>query len=126
VDDEYLPVADLLRERLPSSATLICYQDAGAIPYYTGLRTIDFGRLNDAFLARENPDLKARVDYFFSHHADAVIMTSESGQEYTYLDEALAIRADPRFEQYQLIRVFGNGAEFPYFQWVFLRKSSIG
>ncbi|MEM6272124.1 MAG: hypothetical protein AAF998_21990 [Bacteroidota bacterium] len=119
VEDEYRPVAKWLREHLDEDATVICYLDAGAIPYYSGRRAVDMGRLNDAFLARENPDLDAVVDYFFSYGAEAVVMTSEKKDDYIYLEEAEVIRADPRFQQYELIEVFENDVGFPYFQWVY-------
>jgi hypothetical protein len=123
VEDEYLPVAELLSERLPGNATIICYMDAGAIPFYTGLRTIDFGKLNDLYLARQSPGRQESIDYFFKQNADAVIMSSESGKEYVYLDEARDIMNDPRFQEFELLQVFGNRSDFPYFQWLFVRKS---
>lgn len=125
VEDEYLPVAELLKEKLPSNATIICYMDAGAIPYYSGMRTIDFGRLNDTYLARQHPNRKEAIDYFFQQNADAVIMSSESSVRYSYLDEASEIVADPRFKEFKLLQIFGNAADFPYFQWLFVRESSI-
>lgn len=124
VEDEYMGVAEILKNELPPDATLICYMDAGAIPYYSGLRTIDFGRLNDRYLAREQPDRKEAIDYFFQQNADVVVMTSESAEQYVYVDEAMEIMDDPRFKEFRPKLVLGNRADFPYFQWIFLRKSS--
>ncbi|HHG85776.1 MAG TPA: hypothetical protein ENJ82_13595 [Bacteroidetes bacterium] len=122
VEEEYKPVAVFLKDNLREDATLISYMDAGAIPYYSGLRVIDFGRLNDLYLARKQPDLEKIVDYFFIQYADAVVMTSESEENYLYIDEAITIYNDPRFADFELAKVFGNSVNYPYAQWVFLRK----
>ncbi|MEM7039099.1 MAG: hypothetical protein AAF570_19130, partial [Bacteroidota bacterium] len=75
--------------------------------------------------AREQPTEAEVVEYFYAQDAAALIMTSESETEYSYLDEAAAIRSDPRFQQYELVKKLGNSAGFPYFQYIYLRKSSL-
>ena len=122
VEDEYIPVANWLRDNLPPDATIICYLDAGAIPYYSGLRAVDMGKLNDAYLARNTLEQPAIIDYFYSRKADAIIMSSEDEKRYVYNDEATAIREDFRFSHYKLTKVFGNEAGFPYFQWLYVRS----
>lgn len=122
VEEEYKPAAAYLKAALPSDATIITYMDAGAIPFYTGFRTIDFGRLNDLFLARELPEEEAVIDYFFAQNANALVMTSESTENYFYIDEAIKIQNDSRFSKYEVAVVYGNSIGFPYAQWIFMKK----
>lgn len=125
VQDEFLPVAELLKETLPPDARLIAYQDAGAVPFLTGFHTTDFGRLNDRYLARERPDPAAAAAYFFAQDADAVVMSSWSADRPDYIEEAQHIVQDPRFKQYKFIKAFGNRADFPYYQRVYLHTDHI-
>lgn len=127
VEDEYEKAADFIKTNVPSEEKLIVYLDAGAVPFYTGLQTIDFGDLNDEYLAREKPDASERIEYFFSHNAGVLVFTSEKEEEYSYLPGAHGILEDSRFaENYQLVRKFENGFGFPYYQFIFLRKDLIG
>lgn len=123
MEEEWKPAADFLSQSLPGESRLICYQDAGWIPYKTGFTTYDFGRLNDIYLAREQPSFQQAADYFFSLNVDALVMTSWSGNEYKYWDEGLAIHNDPRMARYKLAKVFDNGRGYPYTQWVYLKRT---
>ena len=120
MEEEWKPVATFLQDELAPGSTIICYQDAGWIPYATDFRTIDFGRLNDHFLAHGQPNTGSAADYFFGHHADAVVMTSYKADHFDYIEEALAIQADARFVRYELHAVYDNGRGYPYTQWVYL------
>ncbi len=120
--EEYLPVARILRSTLLPGSTIISYMDAGAIAYHTDLRCIDFGRLNDTYLARQQPDSLDVIDYFYKHNAEALIFTNLSPNRFDYLDEAFAIQRDPRFENYQLVGSYGNSRNYPYYQFLYFRK----
>ncbi len=122
MQEEYLPAADILKMTLLPGSTIISYMDAGAISYHTNLRCIDFGRLNDTYLARQNPDSMAVINYFFKQDADTVIFTNLSPNRFDYLDEAFSIQRDPRFSNYQLIGSYGNSRGFPYYQFLYFRN----
>jgi hypothetical protein len=122
VTEELIPLGKALRERFPQGGKLICYMDAGAIPYYSRLRATDFGRLNDAFLAMEHPGETAITDYFFAQEADVVVMTSYSDQAIHYTDENQSIVDDPRFSAYDLVRIYRAEGVRDYFQFLFARK----
>jgi arabinofuranosyltransferase len=118
-----------LRRHVPGGEWLVVYIDAGAIPFYSGLRTVDFGRLNDKYLThRRFGPVKERVNYFFSKNPGALVFTSYAwnrvkyGREADDGREADAITSDPRFENYALVRRFGYSAKENYFELVFLRR----
>jgi hypothetical protein len=87
-----------LRNHLDGRATLAVHPDAGIVPYRTGLRTIDFGRLNDAYLAREARAPADVAAYFFANAPDAW-MVSQRGPDRLWDDGAEAIAHDVRFER---------------------------
>lgn len=53
--------------------------DAGALPYYSGWRTIDAIGLNDPIIAL---DFKGRIEYIFNQNPDIIILTSNSLTDY--------------------------------------------
>jgi arabinofuranosyltransferase len=122
VNEELVPAGQYLRAHLPPGATVISYMDAGAVGYYSGLRVIDFGRLNDRYLAKEKPSPGAVRDYFFAQDADAIVLTSESETMYSYIQEAEEIVSDSRFSRYELVVQFGNSASYPYWQRIYILK----
>jgi arabinofuranosyltransferase len=123
------PAGRYLAKRVPGREWLVVFIDAGAIPFYSGLRTVDFGRLNDKYLAhtRFGP-IKERVNYFFARNPGALVFTSyessrvKYGREADDGREADAITSDPRFENYALVRKFGNRTVKNYYELVFLRR----
>ena len=122
MQEEYLPAAEMLRSTLMPGSTIISYVDAGAISYHTNLRCVDFGRLNDAYLARQQPDSMEVLNYFFMQDAEAVIFTNLSPDRFDYLDEAFYIQRDPRFKKYQLVGSYGNSRGYPYYQFLYYRN----
>ncbi len=112
-----------LRERVPASEWLVVHVDAGAIPLCSRLKTIDFGALNDTFLAHnKTASLARRVDYFFSRNPGALVFTSFNWTRVDHGPEADAIVADPRFNGYALVRKYRNSLGLHYFEFVFLRR----
>jgi arabinofuranosyltransferase len=59
----------------PARPPTLAISDAGAVPYYSGWRTIDTLGLNDAHIARTGDHSPA---YVFSQHPDLVILLSTS------------------------------------------------
>jgi arabinofuranosyltransferase len=123
VQEELIPAGQYLAGNLPPNAIVISYMDAGAVSYYSGLKVIDFGRLNDRYLAQEKPDTASVINYFFNQQADALVMTSQSLTAYNYIPEANQIVKDPRFAAYELVMRWGNSADYPYWQFLYLRKT---
>jgi hypothetical protein len=90
-------IAAWLQEHASPDATLAVVVDAGRVPYQTGLHTLDFGALNDVYLAHHtNP--ADRLRYFFDHSPDYVLLASgDLGIEAARQFRATLI-ADPRFQ----------------------------
>ena len=53
--DCHIALGRYLQAHLPPDEWLVVHADAGAIPYYSKMKTRDFGRLNDEYLARNFP-----------------------------------------------------------------------
>jgi arabinofuranosyltransferase len=124
LEDEHIQVGKFLKENVPSSEWLIVYVDAGAIPYFSGLKTVDFGRLNDEILSREDLSRSEIVDYFYSFNAGAVVFTSHDWNKLDNTPEAASIANDPRFRDYVLVRKYGAATKMyytKYYEFVFLR-----
>jgi arabinofuranosyltransferase len=51
----HIEIGKYLHTHLPPEEWIVVHADAGAIPYYAKLPTLDFGRLNDEFLAENYP-----------------------------------------------------------------------
>jgi len=125
LEDEHVAVGKYLRETIPPDEWLIVYADAGAIPYYSKLKTVDFGGLNDTYLAREKPGVDEAADYFFSRNAAAVVLT-ETEQSIDFDAARLKrIFEDPRFERYTLVRRYGSAARTGYFQVLYIRNDLV-
>ncbi len=122
VTQELVPLGQDLRLRFPQGGRLVCYMDAGAIPFYSRMVATDFGRLNDTYLPTQEQGSKACVDYFFAQDADAVVFTSHTQTGVQYTDEARAILDDPRFSDYQFVNVYAAEGVDDYFQHLFIQK----
>jgi arabinofuranosyltransferase len=120
VQDELIPVGKYLKAHLPDHSKVISFMDAGAVGYYSELEIVDFGRLSDAYLATQHPDQAQVANYFFAQKASAVVMSSTSGDTIAYIDEAMGIVNDARFQGYAQVATWGNRVEYPYWQHVFL------
>ena len=122
--EEHRNVGQFLKGRLSADATIVVVVDAGAIPYFSGLRTIDFGGLNDEFLSHRFRDRTPKgdiVDYFFATNPSAIVFTSRF-KDRIEGPEPVRIQDDPRFANYALVRVF-SCEEWPeYHQLVYLRR----
>jgi hypothetical protein len=86
---------------------------------------VDFGALNDEYLAHnKDASIQDRVNYFFSKNPGAVVFTTYEWNRVSHGKEADAIVSDPRFENYALVKKYGNSTHRfrDYFQFVFLRR----
>jgi len=116
------PAGMFLARHVPESEWLIVHFDAGAIPFFSGLRTVDFGGLTDEYLAHnQSASVKDRVNYFFAKRPGAVVFTSYEWERVNHGHEASTIISDPRFKRYKLVNKFANSTGKKYYEFVFLR-----
>ncbi len=127
--DEHAAAASFLCHHLPPNAWIVVYPDAGLIPFATGLRTVDGGRLNDHFLARHHwsgtPRDSLIIGYIFAHSPAAFVFKSRRDDRLLLNAEAEAIVRDPRFAPYTLAASFRTSARRfaeSYFLLVYLRR----
>jgi arabinofuranosyltransferase len=105
MDHDSAGVATWVREHLPEDAVIACYPDAGLVPYRSGRRAIDFGRINDATLARTSI---AESDYFFAREPEVLIVWSRSATR-LWSPQAQALVDDARFSaSYEQATLIGN------------------
>jgi arabinofuranosyltransferase len=125
--DEHRAAGEYLRTAVPEREWLVVVADAGAIPYYSGLKTVDFGGLNDEFLAgrfRDRIPKSEVVDHFFERRPGAAVFTS-TRPDRVVGPESLPLTSDPRFEEYEIVRVFSSESSPDYYELVFLRKDLV-
>lgn len=122
--EEHRKVGQFLKGRLSADATIVVVVDAGAIPYFSGMRTVDFGGLNDEFLSHRFRDRTPQsdiADYFFATNPSAIVFTSRFNDRIEG-PEPVRVQDDARFANYALVRVF-SCREWPeYHQLVYLRR----
>ena len=121
LQDEHIPAGRFVHDAVPPDEWMVVHLDAGAIPYYAGLRTVDFGCLNDRTLARGRLSLAQQVDYFYAHNPGVLVFTSHYADSVAHGPQAAAIVADPRFANYEKVRIFRSDSHPNYYELVFLR-----
>jgi arabinofuranosyltransferase len=122
LEEEHVAIGNYLREKMPSGEWLIVYADAGAIPYYSKLKTVDFGALNDRYLAKRKPGVVATVDYFFKKNAGAVVLTERRPATGDDPPKIAKIKRDPRFEKYTLVKRYVSTVRKNYSQDLYIRR----
>ena len=124
LEGQHIAIGKFLKEKIPASEWIVVYIDAGAIPYFSGLKTVDFGGLNDRYLAKNSQNLEEKIDYFYAHNPGAVVFTSESRDSLVYGDEAEAITKDKRFKKYSLVKKYFSPTAPPrnYHEFLFVRN----
>ena len=126
-EDVHHKLAIDLRDRIPDSEWLVVHIDAGAVPFYSRLNTVDFGALNDEFLAHhKDAPLVDRLDYFFSRNPGALVFTSYDWDTLRHGESAAQISADSRFSDYTLVEKYGSDSYEDYFQFLYLRNDLKG
>lgn len=125
MDNVHSVIGNYIRENIPSDEWLLVHSDAGAIPYYSKLKTVDFGRLNDEYLARNRPNITDAAEYFYAHNAGVVVFTSYRNDMVDHGPEAHHITQDERFEDYSLIKKYSCKERRRYSEFVYIRKDLI-
>lgn len=121
--NEHTLIGTTLRALVPTDETLAVLSDAGAIPYFSKLRTIDFGGLNDEYLSQSTLSPHNRADYFYTKNPGVAVFTSIDEEEVTESEVSTVILSDPRFKNYTLYNRFStNNPAIRYYEFVYLRK----
>ncbi|MDO8594501.1 MAG: hypothetical protein Q7R93_03230 [bacterium] len=121
--DAHSLIGKTLNEIMDPKETIISYMDAGAVSYFSKLRVIDFGALNDEQLARYSMTPGERIDYFFAQNAGAIVFTSEKQDTLENGEEVQRIIHDPRFSAYALYKRYApEDTRIRYYEFVYLRK----
>ncbi len=124
--EQHTAIGKLLREKMPNSEWLVSYIDAGAIPYFSKLKNVDFGALNDIVLSRGKLSPEKRVDYFFAKNPGAAVFTSTSLEKLDYGKEAAVIIADARFKNYVLLKKYPSPTtSINYHEFLYVRKDLV-
>ncbi len=122
IEDEHVRIGTFLKEKIDPDEWLVVHADAGAIPYYSRLRTLDFGRLNNEYLARNDPTPKEIVDYLYSYNPGVMVFTSFDKQIVRHGPEADKIIRDRRFNNYRLAKIYSSRSKSNYLEFVYLRN----
>jgi hypothetical protein len=99
--EQHIPIGAWLRDHLPASESIACWVDAGRIPYVADdHKVLDFGRLNDEYLARPSITRKEIADYFFAERPGALVITSDDPVRVRPQFDGDVVTSDPRFSEY--------------------------
>lgn len=120
--DEHISIGKWINKNIPKDEWLTVHSDAGAIPYYSQLKTVDFGALNDENIIKLNAH--ERVDYFYSYNPGVAVMTSFNENAILEKDkkQSYMIIQDPRFKKYKLVKKYGSSARPKYFEFLYVRE----
>lgn len=124
MDEVHIRIGKLLRDYAPASEWLIVHIDAGAIPYFSKLQTVDFGRLNDQKLAHGMSHAQA-VEYFYSFNPGAVVFTSYDWEHVFHGTQAACIVNDGRFQNYTLVKKYQTSVWKNYYEFVYIRNDLV-
>ncbi|MDP9035932.1 MAG: hypothetical protein M3O50_14115 [Myxococcota bacterium] len=96
------PIAEWLRDHLSPLESVAYWVDAGMMPFVADDHTaIDFGKLNDEFLARAGLSRHDIADYFFSKSPGALVLTSDHAMPLSPQHDGDIVTSDPRFGAYE-------------------------
>jgi arabinofuranosyltransferase len=126
MEEAHVPIGERLGNAFSPDEWLVVDADAGAIPYYSKLKTVDFGRLNDEYLAGSGRSEKEIVDYFYSRNAAALVVTRERHALEARARELGAILADPRIGGYTLVEIYGSESRSGYAEALYIRNDLLG
>jgi arabinofuranosyltransferase len=105
--EEHARVGAWLRDHLPPSESIACWVDAGLIPFTADAHAvIDFGRLNDEYLAHDGRSREDIATYFFSRSPGALVITSDSPTGLAPQHDGAIVTTDPRFDAYEFKEAF--------------------
>jgi hypothetical protein len=128
LDEVHIPTGKYINKHFNKYSTLLVHADAGAIPYFAKLKTIDFGGLNDDYLSHRNTlSEKQIIDYFFNANADVLAITSfnrnkleRKGGSLNW-DTLKNTLKDKRFNKYTLVKIFSWSVR-SYYEFVFVKN----
>ncbi len=128
LEDIHIPAGKFINKIFDNDLTLLVHADAGAIPYFSKLRTIDFGGLNDVYLSHKaGLSEKQIVDYFFDVDADILAITSfnknkilrkKGSLNWDTLEQTIE---DERFKNFTLVKIFETDV-WTYYEFIFVRN----
>lgn len=128
LDNVQIPAGKFIEANFSKDSILLVHADAGAIPYFSKLKTIDFGGLNDSFLShRDKLSKRQIIDYFFKVNADVLAISSFSKDnvERNHMslnwDTLGLILKDKRFKRYTLVKIF-DAYVWHYYVFVFVKN----
>ena len=128
LEEVHIPTGKYIQQHFNKHMVLLVHADAGAIPYFARLRTIDFGGLNDDFLSHRNKLSKQQIiDYFFNVNADILAITSFNRHKLERKEGSLNwntlkyILKDKRFSKYTLVKIFSCNV-WRYYEYVFVKN----
>jgi arabinofuranosyltransferase len=108
-----------LKKNVPPDR-LLAVSDVGAIPYYSGLETLDIHphALTDLTIAKQG----FNIDYIASRDPTVIIIPSRSFAVARFYPEHFEMASDPRFDNYRMLGV----SRYDWFEdrcyWVYVRK----
>ena len=109
-----------LKKTMPSNAVLAT-SDVGAIPYYSGLETIDIhpNSLTDLTIAKNG----FSIDYIAQRNPDVIIVPSRSFAVAKFYPEHFQMASDKRFDETRLLGVSRADWYEDRSYWVYVKKS---
>lgn len=121
LEDEGVAAGKFIRNHVRPTEWLIV-EDAGAIPYYSGLPTVDLGNDPNVLRLLRSNNLRALMDYVYSFRPGVIVFTSYDRERVVNTDPlAPAILGDERFQAYVQVRRFSTSGR-DYHQFVFFRR----
>lgn len=114
-----IPLGKWLEKNVPQDA-LLAVSDVGAIPYYSGLRTLDIHpqSLTDLRIAKNG----FSIDYVAERNPDVIILPSRSFVAAKFYREHFEMAKDIRFDAWRLIGVSRADWYEDRSFWVYVRK----
>jgi len=94
--------------------------DVGAIPYYSGLRTLDINpqSLTDLYIAKNG----FSIDYVAEKNPDVIVIPSRSFVAAKFYKEHFEMASDIRFDAWRLIGVSRSDWYDDRCYWVYVKK----
>lgn len=127
-EEVHIKTGKYLNENFSSELKVLTHADAGAIPFYSKLKTIDFGGLNDEYLSNKSKLTNQQIiDYFFEVDADILVITSFSKNKIERVEGSLNWDTlkltidDERFSNYKLIKIFETPS-WKYYEYIYIKN----
>ena len=120
--DEHIRIGKYLQNNISNNEWLVVVSDAGAIPYYSKMNTIDCGELNDEYLAHSDYDSLEFRNYIYNHNPGVIVITSFKPNTISRNDKAKYLSGDQRFNEYLLAGRIKSRFRKDYYQFVYFRR----